>query len=136
MDMSPSSFFVDGGQHDAKYVTFELLLHAAFVVDEIRGFMLEPARILSNTALRLFPLFMEHRFQILSMTSSYLSRPKSPSVITDKRPTLRRTAGHSSLHLLGMHRLPLGSVRGADSSFALPRFLPRSLHEFLEKLSL
>ena len=42
--MSPSST-VHGGQHDTKYVTFELLLHAAFVADEIWGFMLEPARI-------------------------------------------------------------------------------------------
>ena len=40
--MSPSSTF-HGGQHDTKYVTFELLLHAAFVADEIWGFMLEPA---------------------------------------------------------------------------------------------
>ena len=40
--MSPSST-VHGGQHDAKYVTFELLLHVAFVADEIWGFMLEPA---------------------------------------------------------------------------------------------
>ena len=37
--MSPSS--TDGGQHDTKYVTFELLLHAAFVADKIWGFMLE-----------------------------------------------------------------------------------------------
>ena len=42
--MSPSST-VHGSQHDAKYVTFELLLHAAFVVDEHWGFLLEPARI-------------------------------------------------------------------------------------------
>ena len=35
----------DGGQHDTKYVTFELLMHAAFVADEIWGFMIEPARI-------------------------------------------------------------------------------------------
>ena len=42
--MSPSST-VYGGQHDTKYVTFELLLHAAFVADEIWGFMLEPARM-------------------------------------------------------------------------------------------
>ena len=41
--MSPSST-VHGGQHDTKYVTFELLMHAAFVADEISGFMLEPAR--------------------------------------------------------------------------------------------
>ena len=41
--MSPSST-VHGGQHDTKCVTFELLLHAAFVADEIWGFMLEPAR--------------------------------------------------------------------------------------------
>ena len=41
--MSPSST-VHGGQHDTKYVTFELLLHAAFVADEFRDFMLEPAR--------------------------------------------------------------------------------------------
>ena len=41
--MSPSST-VHGRQHDAKHVTFELLMHAAFVADEIWGFMLEPAR--------------------------------------------------------------------------------------------
>ena len=35
--MSPSST-VHGGQHGTKYVTFELLLHAAFVADEIWGF--------------------------------------------------------------------------------------------------
>ena len=41
--MSPSSTAVNGGQHDAKYATFELLLHVAFVADEIWGFMLESA---------------------------------------------------------------------------------------------
>ena len=41
--MSPYST-VHGGQHDTKYVTFELLLHAAFVADEMWGDMLEPAR--------------------------------------------------------------------------------------------
>ena len=41
--MSPSST-VHGGQHDAKYVTFELIMHAAFVADSIWVFMLEPAR--------------------------------------------------------------------------------------------
>ena len=45
--MSTSSA-VHGGQHDTKYVTFELLLHAAFVVDQIWGDMLEPARISRN----------------------------------------------------------------------------------------
>ena len=40
--MSPSST-VHGGQHDTKYVTFQFLMHAAFVADEIGGFMLEPA---------------------------------------------------------------------------------------------
>ena len=40
--MSPS--IVHGGQHDAKYVIFDLLLHAAVVADDIWGFMLEPAR--------------------------------------------------------------------------------------------
>ena len=44
--MSPSST-VHGGQYDTKYVTVELLLHAAFAADEIWGFMLEPARILT-----------------------------------------------------------------------------------------
>ena len=43
LDMSPPST-VHGGQHDTTYVTFELLLHAAFMADEIRGFMLESAR--------------------------------------------------------------------------------------------
>ena len=42
MAMSPST--VHGGQHDTKYATFELLLHAAFMADEILGVMLEPAR--------------------------------------------------------------------------------------------
>ena len=45
MAMSPSTT-VHSGQHDAKYVTFELLMHAAFVADEIWGFMPEPARML------------------------------------------------------------------------------------------
>ena len=54
--MSPSSA-VHGGQHDTKYVTFELLLHAAFVADEIWGFMLEPAREKNN----LRPVTMETR---------------------------------------------------------------------------
>ena len=44
MAMSASSTD-DGGQHDTKYVTFELLMHAAFVADEIWGFTLEPARV-------------------------------------------------------------------------------------------
>ena len=39
---------VYGGQHDTKYVTFELLLHAAFVADEIWGFTVEPARTRLN----------------------------------------------------------------------------------------
>ena len=43
MAISPSST-VHGGQHDTKYVTFDLLMHAAFVADEILGFMPEPAR--------------------------------------------------------------------------------------------
>ena len=42
--MSPSCT-VHGGQYDTKYVTFELLLNAAFVADEIWVFTLEPARI-------------------------------------------------------------------------------------------
>ena len=41
--MSPSST-VHGGQHDAKYVAFELLVHAEFVADEIWDDMLKPAR--------------------------------------------------------------------------------------------
>ena len=41
--MSPS-FTAHGGQYDTEYVTFELLLHAAFVADEIWGDMLTPAR--------------------------------------------------------------------------------------------
>ena len=43
MAMPPSST-VHGGQHDTEYVTFESLLHAAFVADDIWGFVLEPAR--------------------------------------------------------------------------------------------
>ena len=42
--MSPCST-VHGSQHDNKYVTFEVLMHAAFVVDEIWGFVPEPARM-------------------------------------------------------------------------------------------
>ena len=52
MAMSPPST-VHGGQHDTKYVTFELLMHAAFVADEIWGFMLEPARSQKFSQLRL-----------------------------------------------------------------------------------
>ena len=40
-----SSTVVHGGQHDTKYVTFDLIMNAAFVADEVRGFMLDPARI-------------------------------------------------------------------------------------------
>ena len=47
--MSPSST-VHGGQHDTKYVTFELMLYAALVADEIRGFMRELPRIRSTNA--------------------------------------------------------------------------------------
>ena len=43
MTTSPSST-VHGGQHDTKYVAFELLMHAAFVADENWGFMPESAR--------------------------------------------------------------------------------------------
>ena len=43
MDMSLSST-VHGGQHDTKYVTFELLMRAAFVSDENWGFMPETAQ--------------------------------------------------------------------------------------------
>ena len=43
MAMSPSST-VHRGQHDTKCVTFELLMHAAIVADEIWGFTPEPAR--------------------------------------------------------------------------------------------
>ena len=38
MAVSPSST-VHGGQHDTNYVTLELLMHAAFVADEVWGFM-------------------------------------------------------------------------------------------------
>ena len=41
--MSPSST-VHEGQNDTKYLTFELLMLAALVADEIWGIMLEPAR--------------------------------------------------------------------------------------------
>ena len=41
--MSPSST-VHGSPHDTNYMTFELLMHAAFVADEIWGSMLGPAR--------------------------------------------------------------------------------------------
>ena len=41
--MPPSSTAL-GGQHNTKNVTFELLVHAPFVANEIWGFMPEPAR--------------------------------------------------------------------------------------------
>ena len=44
MAMTPS-YAVHDGQHDTEFVTFVLLVHAAFVADEIWGFVLEPARI-------------------------------------------------------------------------------------------
>ena len=43
----PRSPTVLGSQHNTKHVAFELLLHAAFVVDNFRGFMLEPGRIVT-----------------------------------------------------------------------------------------
>ena len=49
--MSPFST-VHGGQHDTKYVTLELLLHVAFVADEIWGFTPGPARILYSEYVR------------------------------------------------------------------------------------
>ena len=36
----PPSSTVHGAQHDTKYVTFEPLMNAAFVADEIWGFVL------------------------------------------------------------------------------------------------
>ena len=39
-----TSSTVHGGQHDTTHVTFELLMHAAFVADKNWGFMPEPAR--------------------------------------------------------------------------------------------
>ena len=52
--MSPSST-VHGGLYDTKYVTFELLLHTAFVADEIWGYCLNQlVAIQSKRALR-FP---------------------------------------------------------------------------------
>ena len=47
--MSPSST-VHGGQHDTKYVTFELLMHAVFVADETWAFVLEPSLIVRVSA--------------------------------------------------------------------------------------
>ena len=40
----PPASTICGGQHDTKYVTFEWLLHAAFVADRIWGFVVEPTR--------------------------------------------------------------------------------------------
>ena len=51
--MSPSST-VHGGRHDTKYVAFESVMHAAFVADEIWGFMLEPARTLKKYLVIMF----------------------------------------------------------------------------------
>ena len=42
--LAMSPFSTVHGQHDTKYVTFELLMHAALVADDIWGFTLEPAR--------------------------------------------------------------------------------------------
>ena len=44
MAMSPLSTVHDG-QHDTKHVTFQVLMHAASVVDEISGFGPEPAHV-------------------------------------------------------------------------------------------
>ena len=67
--MSPSSN-VHGGQHDSKYVTIELLLHAAFVADEIWCFMLEPARIIINNVL----LYQGTGTWYLAVSYSHLER--------------------------------------------------------------
>ena len=47
--MSPSST-VHGGQHDIRHVTFELLLHAAFVADKIWGFTVYSSTASARTA--------------------------------------------------------------------------------------
>ena len=51
--MSPS-FTVHGGQHDTKYVSFESLMHAAFVDDEIWGSILELTQGACPTPCRLY----------------------------------------------------------------------------------
>ena len=48
-----------------KYVAFELLLHAAFVVDEIWVFAVEPARIIRHehySSMTIFQSFMVSHF--------------------------------------------------------------------------
>ena len=62
MAMSPSSA-VHGDQYDTKYVTFELLLHAAFVADEIWGFTLEPTRTTVLYSYRLVAFVARRSYQ-------------------------------------------------------------------------
>ena len=50
----PPSSTVHSGQCDTKYVIVELLLHAAFVADEVWGFMLEPARTVNTSLFSFF----------------------------------------------------------------------------------
>ena len=52
---------VHGGQHDTKHVTFELPLHAAFVADEIWGYILEPARAAFRSCY-LLSTITQHKF--------------------------------------------------------------------------
>ena len=57
--MSPST--IDhGGQYDTKYVTFEQLLHAAFVADTIWGDKLEPARTNYESRFTIATVFVMH----------------------------------------------------------------------------
>ena len=70
MAMSPSST-VHGGQHDTKYVTFELLMHAAFLADDIWGVMLEPARTRNLCCVFIFAfIFFFAFFFVFSSSSS------------------------------------------------------------------
>ena len=89
--MSLSSI-VHGGQHDTKYVTFELLSHAAFVADAIWGGMLKPARTTSCCNSNLKPR-MRGRHCIILVERARVAFPGRHCNCTTARQSRKRFVG-------------------------------------------
>ena len=81
--MSPSST-VHGGQHDIKYVTFELLLQAAFVADEIWGYIPEPARMSAEAKHYVWIILMSSMEYMMSALPSTNTRTVGMRRMTDR----------------------------------------------------
>ena len=121
---------VHGGQHDTKYVTFELLMHAAFSwLTKFWGFMLEPARTCVLTAFKK-PLTITTRrshlervnyfFALVDDVSTHGQRHVATDAYEVHRPVLTHDRIHSGvpglavifqpLRHLGMYQVRVGVV--------------------------